>query len=120
MRDQLSKTWSKAVVAIAGGSVVVVGLILVPYPGPGWLIVFAGLAILSREFTWAKRLLSWARQKYDGFQSWVLHQHWPVQVFLFLFTTFVVVITLWLLNAYGLLAGWVGLDWPWIYSPLFK
>ena len=34
------------------------GSILVPLPGPGWLIVFAGLAILATEYVWAQRLLT--------------------------------------------------------------
>ncbi len=32
------------------------GVRLVPLPGPGWLIVFLGLAILGTEFAWARRL----------------------------------------------------------------
>lgn len=39
---------------VLGFLVVVIGLILVPLPGPGWLVVFAGLAILSIEFVWAQ------------------------------------------------------------------
>ena len=39
-------------VAALGVTVVIVGLILVPLPGPGWLIVFCGLAILATEFHW--------------------------------------------------------------------
>lgn len=120
MKDRLPEGWYKTVIAIAGGSVVLVGLVLVPYPGPGWLIVFAGLAILSKEFSWAKRLLKWARKKYDEFYAWVARQHWPVRFFMLLFTIFVVVLTLWLVNAYGIMAGWVGLDWEWIRSPFFR
>ena len=39
------------------------------YPGPGWLIVIAGLFVLATEFTWAERLLrvhQAARQALDG------------------------------------------------------
>ncbi|WP_053387249.1 TIGR02611 family protein [Leucobacter japonicus] len=46
---------------VVGALVVLIGLILVPLPGPGWLIVFFGLAILGSEFHWARRLLGWAR-----------------------------------------------------------
>ena len=34
-------------------------------PGPGWAIVFVGLAILATEFDWARRLLAYARERYD-------------------------------------------------------
>jgi len=117
MSNKLSGQWRKVVTAIAGGSVTVVGVILIPYPGPGWLIVFAGLAILSREFTWASKLLINLRKRYDDFQAWVLRRGRPVQLLLFLGTTIVVVLTLWIINAYGVLVGVLGLDWPWAYSP---
>lgn len=44
-------------VAVAGSAVVLAGLVLVPLPGPGWAIVFSGIALLSTEFPWAERLL---------------------------------------------------------------
>lgn len=44
-------------VAGAGTAIVLIGLVLVPLPGPGWAIVFSGVALLSTEFTWAERLL---------------------------------------------------------------
>jgi hypothetical protein len=42
-------------VAMAGGSTVAVGLLLIPLPGPGTIIVLAGLSILGREFPMARR-----------------------------------------------------------------
>jgi len=46
-----------------GGGIAVLGLLLVPLPGPGWLVVFLGLAILGTEFVWARRLLDTAKAK---------------------------------------------------------
>nr|ALS92427.1 putative transmembrane protein (PGPGW) [uncultured bacterium] len=46
----------KAAVAVAGFAVIILGIILVPLPGPGWLVVIGGLVILSTEFEWADRL----------------------------------------------------------------
>ena len=43
----------RVAVAILGFAIIVTGLALIPLPGPGWLIVFAGLAVLSTEFAWA-------------------------------------------------------------------
>lgn len=35
---------------VAGGmSIVVVGIVLLPAPGPGWLVIFAGLGMLAQE-----------------------------------------------------------------------
>jgi uncharacterized protein (TIGR02611 family) len=44
-------------VALVGFVVVVLGLVLVPLPGPGWLIVFVGVAILGTEFPLAHRVM---------------------------------------------------------------
>jgi uncharacterized protein (TIGR02611 family) len=61
-------------VGILGFAIIVTGLALIPLPGPGWLIVFGGLAVLSTEFVWAERLLHFARRKVHGWTEWVLHQ----------------------------------------------
>jgi uncharacterized protein (TIGR02611 family) len=42
---------------ILGWTIVVVGIILMPLPGPGMLIVASGLAVLSRNYVWAQKLL---------------------------------------------------------------
>ncbi len=42
-------------IATIGFSVLVVGLILIPLPGPGLLVTVAGLFILSLEFAWAEK-----------------------------------------------------------------
>lgn len=51
----------RIVVFVVGFALVGLGIILVPLPGPGWAVIFAGLAVLSTEFTWAERLLHWAK-----------------------------------------------------------
>ena len=106
-------------VGVVGSAVLIVGIIMIPYPGPGWLVVFAGLGILATEFTWAHRLLRFARAKYDAFADWLKAQHWSVQLLFGLFTFAIVLATLWILGALKLAAGWVGIDWSWLASPLF-
>ena len=45
-------------VKIAGGfALLVLGGVMLVTPGPGWLTIAAGLALLATEFVWAKRLL---------------------------------------------------------------
>ncbi len=59
-KQVLSDTYKKArrvVVAIVGGSVVVVGILMIVLPGPAILVIPAGLAILGIEFAWARRWL---------------------------------------------------------------
>jgi uncharacterized protein (TIGR02611 family) len=43
-----------------------VGLVMLITPGPGLLVIIGGLAILSVEYAWAKRLLEKAREKAKG------------------------------------------------------
>ncbi len=50
------------------------GLFLIPFPGPGWLVVFVGLGILASEFAWAERLLDFAKAKVRGWTAWVGRQ----------------------------------------------
>ncbi len=58
-------------VGLVGAVVTIAGLIMVPAPGPGWLVVFAGLAILATEFSWAKRLLDFGRAKFKAWVRWM-------------------------------------------------
>ena len=46
-----------------GLTVVVVGIIMMPLPGPGLLVVAVGLAILARDVAWADRLLRKVRER---------------------------------------------------------
>jgi tellurite resistance protein TerC len=47
----------KFIALIIGLPILIVGIILVPLPGPGLVICFLGLFILSLEFSFAKRYL---------------------------------------------------------------
>jgi uncharacterized protein (TIGR02611 family) len=52
----------KLLVALAGFPVILLGIILIPLPGPGILVVILGLFILSLEFDWAKRYFESAKE----------------------------------------------------------
>jgi len=47
----------RALVAVAGSALLVVGLLLLVLPGPGTPLVLAALAVLATEFAWAERAL---------------------------------------------------------------
>lgn len=51
----------RIVVAVVGSTVILIGVALLVLPGPGWVVIFAGLGILATEFVWARRLLQRAR-----------------------------------------------------------
>jgi uncharacterized protein (TIGR02611 family) len=108
----------RGVIGVVGVLVLAVGIVTIPYPGPGWAIVFLGLGILATEFSWARRLLGYARERYDRFMAWFWLQGLWIQILGALFTAAVVMTTLWVLGAVAWGAGLVGIEWPWLNSPL--
>ena len=116
-RPELNLTYRIAVGTL-GLLVLIGGIIAIPYPGPGWLIVFLGLGILASEFDWAQRLLRFARSKYDAWLDWFKEQHWLVQGVFGLGTCVIVVGSLWLLGVFGTLAGWFNVESQWVDSPV--
>lgn len=58
-------------VGVLGGGIVILGLLLVPLPGPGWLVVFMGLGILGTEFPFAHRITSAVKRVLLRFWSWM-------------------------------------------------
>ncbi|GIF17856.1 TIGR02611 family protein [Paractinoplanes tereljensis] len=61
-------------IGVLGTLVVALGIVLIPFPGPGWAIVILGLAIWSLEFAWAKRLLEFTRRHVKAWTSWIGRQ----------------------------------------------
>ena len=59
-------------VTIAGFALILVGAALLVLPGPGWLLIFAGLAVLGTEYVWAQRLLNAAKQKAERAKNKVM------------------------------------------------
>src|SRR3954454_14794625 len=44
-------------VLLIGGLVALAGVAMLVLPGPGWLVIILGVAILATEYAWAHRLL---------------------------------------------------------------
>lgn len=103
---------------VGGWLMVVVGAITIPFPGPGWFIVFLGIGVLSLELEWPSRLLDWSIRKYDQFEEWWARQTTPVQFMLGGLTVLVVGALLlmlfvlgWNLGVLNWTKGWLQ---PWI------
>ena len=108
----------RIVVGVVGLLVLGVGIVAIPYPGPGWAIVFIGLAILATEFEWARKLLAYARTRYDAAMAWFKRQHVAVQALGAVFTAVVVLATLWLLGALDWAGELVNIENEWLDSPI--
>lgn len=92
----------KGFVAIAGAIVVAVGAALIPLPGPGWLLVIAGLGIWAIEFHWARRLLAFTRRHVHAWTRWVTGRSWPVRILLGAAGLVFVSVVVWLSLKYSL------------------
>jgi tellurite resistance protein TerC len=51
----------KLVVAVIGGTVLLLGIALIVLPGPAFIVIPVGLAILATEFAWARHTLKRTR-----------------------------------------------------------
>jgi uncharacterized protein (TIGR02611 family) len=67
-------------IAVIGFLIVAGGLLLIPLPGPGWAIVFLGLAVWATEFVWAQRLLRFGRKVLKDWTGWAKRQPLLVRV----------------------------------------
>jgi tellurite resistance protein TerC len=47
----------RIVIGIVGGTVLLIGVVLLVLPGPAFIVIPIGLAILSVEFAWARSWL---------------------------------------------------------------
>jgi uncharacterized protein (TIGR02611 family) len=103
----------RVVVGVVGGLIVALGLVAIPLPGPGWLIVIAGLFVLATEFTWAERLLEFTKRHVKGWTDWVSRQPAWVRVLIGLATAAfvygVLLVTLHMTGVPHWVPGWVPL-----------
>ena len=67
----------RVIIGIIGGGVIAAGAVALIVPGPGILIVLAGLGILATEFAWAGRVMMRTKEiaakaaERTGMKPWV-------------------------------------------------
>ncbi|ODA69971.1 putative transmembrane protein (PGPGW) [Streptomyces sp. AVP053U2] len=61
-RRTLHLSWQVGVF-IVGLAVVLAGAAMLVLPGPGWVVIFGGMAIWATEFVWAQLVLRWTKRK---------------------------------------------------------
>ena len=64
-RKSLASQTKRIAVTVIGVVLVLAGAVLLVVPGPGILVVLAGLAVLASEYDWAQDILHWARHRYQ-------------------------------------------------------
>ncbi len=58
------KRFKRMIVAGIGFTVLLIGIVMIILPGPAFIIIPVGLAILSTEFIWAEKLLKKVKSKF--------------------------------------------------------
>lgn len=66
----------KSAVTILGVALLAVGLAMMVLPGPGILVIVAGLAVLATEYLWARSLLSRAKNQAEKVQEAAVASRW--------------------------------------------
>lgn len=92
----------KVFIAIAGAVIVTLGIALIPLPGPGWLLVIAGLGVWAVEFHWARRLLAFTRRNVQAWTRWATSQSLPIRFVLGAVGLVFVSVVVWLSLKYSL------------------
>lgn len=42
---------------VGGFTLLLIGVVMLVTPGPGWIVILLGLGLLAAEFVWARRLM---------------------------------------------------------------
>jgi uncharacterized protein (TIGR02611 family) len=108
----------RIVVGVVGLVMLVVGIIAIPYPGPGIAICFVALTILATEFAWARRAHGWARRRVDPVVAWFATRGRWGRALGTVLTGVVLVGSLWVFGVLGWTASMLGFERDWLYSPI--
>lgn len=65
---------------IIGAVLLVTGIIILPTPAPGWLLIFTSLAVLSLEVRRVRGIVLAAARRFDGAADWFRRRHVVWQV----------------------------------------
>lgn len=65
LRANLPHPWRWLVTVVVGLVLTVAGIILLPLPGPGGLVIILGLTVLAVEFEWAREALKRSEQGFE-------------------------------------------------------
>src|SRR3954447_19625006 len=104
----------KISVATLGAIVVAVGIVLIPFPGPGWAIVILGLAIWAVEFAWARSLLQFTRRQVRSWTRWVGQPSLPVRGLVGVCGLIVIAAAVWASVRLSLGVDLVAVGWDWL------
>ncbi len=62
---------------VVGFTVLLAGVVMLATPGPGWVAIALGLAILAAEYVWARRLLDHLKKQGGKVRDAILNSNSP-------------------------------------------
>jgi tellurite resistance protein TerC len=62
LKSENIKIVKRVIVSVVGATVLLIGIALLVLPGPAFVVIPVGLAILATEYAWARRWLKKARR----------------------------------------------------------
>lgn len=71
----MMRNGKRIAVTVAGLVLLAAGLVMMVLPGPGVLVIIAGLAVLATEYVWAQRMLNFAKGKAEQAKNKVLRRN---------------------------------------------
>lgn len=80
MRRRWYGPFLSPVLLVLGFCLLIVGVIILPTPAPGWLLIFVSLGVLSLVHPPMRRLNVRLARLYDASEAWFRKQHWVTQV----------------------------------------
>jgi tellurite resistance protein TerC len=63
----------RIVVTVIGFTVLIIGIVLIVFPGPAFIVIPLGLAILATEYVWARKLFE--KIKKNVFKKHLINRH---------------------------------------------
>jgi uncharacterized protein (TIGR02611 family) len=117
---KLRNSSRRILIGFTGWAVLLAGVVMIPFPGPGWVVVFIGFSILAREFDWAKDAEQFAHRQYADWRRWFDRQPTYTKITFGLLTAATAAVIVWLVNGYGFLNAWLHLNLPWLESPFIR
>ena len=54
----VGRSGKRIAISVVGAALVAAGLAMLVFPGPGLLVIIAGLAVLATEYAWARSALN--------------------------------------------------------------
>lgn len=59
----------RIIIGVVGGTVILIGIALIVLPGPAFIVIPIGLAILATQFAWARHYLNKGRKAMDAVKT---------------------------------------------------